>query len=102
MRPHFEIVGWKTPGGDPAAISPQPTPQIAARRQRATTPTPSTPTPSTPTPATTPPAQPRQPKQPVNLSEYTKAVMGDVKPVTTEEFLNDSLDGLPWDQQNQK
>jgi hypothetical protein len=103
MRPHFEIVDWKVPGGDPAAISPKPTPQIAAPTPTPT-PTPApTPTPtSTATPATTPPAQPRQPKQPVNLSEYTKAVMGDVKPVTTEEFLNDSLDGLPWDQQNQK
>jgi hypothetical protein len=94
-RPHFEIISWKTPGGDPAAIPPKPTPQIAAP---APTPTPTPPA----TPATTPPAQPRQPKQPVNLSEYTKAVMGDVKPVTTEEFLDDSLDALPWDQPNQK
>jgi hypothetical protein len=27
------------------------------------------------------------------------AVMGDVKPPTTEELLNDSLDDLPWDKQ---
>jgi hypothetical protein len=103
MRPHFEFVGWKTPGGDDGNTAlPKPvTPQLAGPAT-ATTPTPSTPTPSTPPPATTPPAQPRQPKQPINLSEYTKAVMDDVEPVTTEEFLNDSLDGLPWDQQNQK
>jgi hypothetical protein len=103
MRPHFEIAGWKTPGGDDGntALSKSATPQLSGP---APAPTPATPTPASPPTATSssPPAQPRQPKQPVNLSEYTKAVMGDVKPVTTEEFLNDSLDGLPWDQQDQK
>ena len=101
MRPHFEIIGWKTPGGDPAAIPPKPTLQIAgpvATSTPTTSTRPATPAPSTPTAPPTKPAQPRQPKPPVNLSDYTMAVMGEVKPVTTEEFLNDSLDGLPWDQ----
>ena len=36
-------------------------------------------------------------KTPVKASDYTLAVMGEVKPVTTGELLNDSLDDLPWD-----
>jgi hypothetical protein len=84
MRPHFEVIDWKTPGGGDTttvAASP-PTQQIAA------------PAPAAPAPS----AQLRQPKQPIPLSEYTRAVMGDVKKPTTEELLNDSLVDLPWDE----
>ena len=79
------------------AIPPKPTPQIAAPAPTSA-PTPTSGYPTRNPPATPPPAQPRQPKQPVNLPDYTMAVMGEVKPVTTEEFLNDLLDGLAWDQ----
>jgi hypothetical protein len=89
MRPHFEIVGWKTPGEDTSATQTTPTPQISG-------PTVAPPPTSTPAgSATTSPAQPRKPKQPVNLSDYTLAAMGDVKPATSEELFNDTLDALP-------
>jgi hypothetical protein len=88
MRPHFEVIDWKTPGGDTTTVAANPTPQIAAPVAPAPSPTQQTPAP-----------QPRQPKRPITLSDYTRAVMGDVKPPTTEELLNDSLDDLPWDKQ---
>ena len=95
-RPHFEIVGWKTPGEEGKAIPAQPATQQLTGPVAAPAPAgPSTPTAS---PVTSPPTQPRPPKRPVKLSEYTTAVMGDVKPLTSEEVLNDSLDDLPWDQ----
>jgi hypothetical protein len=100
MRPHFEIVGWKTPG-EPDAVPEQRTPKLLGPTA-APTPTPAAPVPAaqtlppkaTPTPpakSALPPAQPRQPKQPVNLSDYTLAVMGDVAPVTSAEELNDKI-----------
>jgi hypothetical protein len=88
MRPHFEVIDWKIPGGDTTTIAPNPTPQISGPV--------SAPNPTTQT-AAAPAAQPRQPKPPITLGDYTRAVMGDVKPVTTAEILNDSLDDLPWD-----
>jgi hypothetical protein len=83
MRPHFQVIDWKAPPGEdgkavPAQAAP---PQLSA-------PAPS----SAPTPKA-------RPKSPVPLSDYTLAVMGSPKPVTTEELLNDSLDDLPWDNQ---
>jgi hypothetical protein len=87
-RPHFEIIDWKTPGGEAESVpAPSPTPQLTAP---AAAPTP------TPTTASSG-AKPRQAKPPVQLSEYTLAVMSDVKKPTTEELLNDSLDDLLWD-----
>jgi hypothetical protein len=88
MRPHFEPVDWKIPGGDTTTIAANPTPQISGPV--------SAPNPTTQT-AAAPAAQPRQPKPPITLGDYTRTVMGDVKPVTTAEILNDSLDDLPWD-----
>jgi hypothetical protein len=90
MRPHFEIIDWKTPGGDTTTVAANPTPQISGPV--------SAPNPTTQTPAA-PAAQPRQPKPPITLSNSMLAVMGDVKPPTTEELLNDSLDDLPWDKE---
>jgi hypothetical protein len=98
LRPHLEIVSWKTPGGETPtpAIPSRPTPQIPGPTSAPTsaptsTPAP-TPTPTTPvSPATSSLAQPREPKQPVNLADYTLAVMGDVKPVTPSEELNDEI-----------
>ena len=92
MRPHFELVGWKTPG---AAVA-----RLYQRRRRRSSlvrldrqprhhqqPHAAATAPYRP-PATKPPSA----KRPVNFTDYTLAVMGDVKPVTTEEFLNDWLD----------
>jgi hypothetical protein len=118
LRPHFEIVDWKTPGGIrdrafPSAATPQ-LPRPAPMSE----PTAPTRTPSTQTPPTqTPPAAERAPKphpipapatkspiakQPVKLSNDTLAAMGNVKPPTTEEILDDSLDDLPWDSDPQQ
>jgi hypothetical protein len=96
-RPHFEILDWKTPGGeDSTALPNKPAPQLppaaAAAPTTATsaTSTASTSTPTTPTP-TPPSAQPRQGKPTINLTEETVAAMGTPKPVTTDELLNDSI-----------
>jgi hypothetical protein len=86
-RPHFEIIGWKTPGGDGAKAIPAqpPTPQLPGPA-------------AAPSPMPTPPAalatasvQTRQPKPPVNLAANTVAAMGDVKPVSSSEVLNDEI-----------
>ena len=53
------------------------------------------PTPETPASEASKPAPKAKPKKPVVLSDYTLAVMGDVKKPTTEELINDSLDELP-------
>lgn len=99
MRPHFEIVDWKTPGspGDsgeaalPKPSAPQLTGPLAAR-----TPGPKVAAASA-TPGTATP-QPRPGKPPIRFSgASTVAGMSDVKPVTTEELLNNSLEDVPWD-----
>jgi len=82
MRPHLEIIDWKTLGGDGNAIPPQaPTPQLTNSS-------------ATPAPGT----QAAKSKKPIPLSDYTLATMGDVKPVSTAEFINDSLDDLSWNE----
>jgi hypothetical protein len=108
MRPHFEIIDWKTPGA-PSAVSEQLPPQLPSPSNApadSVTPEPAvdpTPLAPAPAPAPAPPAaaqpQPRKTKRPIAVSEYTAAVMGSPKPITTAELLNDSLDDLPWDQQ---
>jgi hypothetical protein len=99
-RPHFEIVEWKTPGGE-AAIPSKPAPQLtagpAAPSTASTTPPAATAKTPRPHPMQAPTTKPTSPKTPVKLSEYTLGVMGTPKPVTTAEQLNDSLDDLPWD-----
>lgn len=95
MRPHLEILDWKILGGNGNAIPPQaPTPQLSGPSTPA--PAPKNLTSEAPKPALT---QQAKPKKPVPLSDYTLAVMGDVKPVTTAELLNDLLGNLPWDDQ---
>jgi hypothetical protein len=95
MRPHFDIIDWKTPGGGDgnAVPPPAPTPQFTGSVETPTAPA------ATPAPTSEPTPQPRQPKRPIPLSDYTLAVMSEPKPVTSEEALNDSLEGLPWDNQ---
>jgi hypothetical protein len=94
LRPHFEICGWKVPGE--AALAQPATPQLTGPAA-ATTPTPIA-TPATPaapssSAATVPPTQPRPAKPPVTLSADTLTAIGDVKPVSVSEELNDEL---PW------
>jgi hypothetical protein len=96
MRPHFDIIDWKTPGGvdDGKALPAQPpTPQLPGPAA-APAPMPAAPTSTSSATTPTPPAaQPRQVKPPVNLPGYTLAAMGDVKPVPPSEELNDKI---PW------
>jgi hypothetical protein len=85
-RPDFQIVTYKSPGGDTKAVPTKPpTPQLTgpATVAAAVTPTPATPAPSQ-----------AKPKPAVNLAASdTLNSMGDVTPVTTEELLDDQL---PW------
>jgi hypothetical protein len=82
-HPHFEIIptGWKIPGGDTETVPKQPTPQL--------------PSPVAKTPPTDDTIEPRarRPKPTVKLTDDTLNAMGDVKPATTGEILNDEL---PW------
>lgn len=88
-RPFFEIVGWKTPGGDREAIPAKPaTPQLSGPAV--------TPTKAPPAPAAAPsqPASAPKPKPAVKLASETLAVMGEMKPPTMGENMND--DEVPW------
>jgi hypothetical protein len=90
-RPHFEIIGWKTPGDDGKAIpAAQPTPQLPGP---ATAPTsaPVTTTPAATVTSTSPP--PRQSKPPVTINTETLNAVGEMKPVTAGEILKDEI---PW------
>jgi hypothetical protein len=97
-RPHFEIVGWKTPGDDARAIPAKPVaPQLSGPVAAATE---APLAPATEALAATPAAarsatQPYQTKSrpPVQLTGETLAAMGDVKPMTTGEILQDEI---PW------
>jgi hypothetical protein len=94
-RPRFEIIGWKTPGDDTKVGLIKPTtPQLSGPAAAAENPP--APASAAATSAPTPvsgPTRPRQAKPPVNLSTETLAAMGDIKPVTTAEVLDD---GIPW------
>jgi hypothetical protein len=78
-RPHFEIIGWKTPPGeDNKAVSPKPdTPQLSG------------PTVATPEKSASSPATNSQQK----TAEQTLAAMSDVKPLTIGEIVDDEI---PW------
>jgi hypothetical protein len=79
-RPHFEIVDWKTPGGGPKAVPVQPaTPQLSGPAE------------ATPAPANKPSRPVAKPA--VKLASETLNAMGNVKPATTGEVLNDEI---PW------
>ncbi|PSO25113.1 hypothetical protein [Bradyrhizobium sp. MOS002] len=95
-RPHLEIIGWRTLGRDPAAVPTRP-------------PAPQLPSPSIgdALPSSTPasagnrvlPTQPEQqnnarqakPKPSIDIAGETLATLGDVKPVTTAEILDDEI-----------
>jgi hypothetical protein len=96
-QPHFEIVGWRTPGDDTKAVPIKPvTPQLSGpvAAPAETLPAPAAASPSALAPINGP-TQPHQakPKPLVNLTAETLATMGDVKPVTASEILDDEL---PW------
>jgi hypothetical protein len=94
-RPHYQIVGWNTPGDDARAIPVKPTPpQLSAPTVAAETPLAPAAAAAAAAPApTTVAGQPRQatPKPPVKLTGETLATMGDVKPVTLSEVLDDEI-----------
>lgn len=81
-RPHFGIIEWKSPGGSDRTVPPpSPTPRIAGPANQ-------------PAPARAATATPYQAKPKPQLGEVagsTLAAMGDVKPVTTAEILDDDL-----------
>src|SRR5262249_24469516 len=114
-RPYFDIIGWKAPGDGGQTLPASSTPQLSG--PAAAQPTPSalqaSSAPSAspvndprPHPIPAPETKSASARRPVTLSTYTKAVMTgtppipgmtDVKPPTTEELLDDSLEDLPWD-----
>ena len=80
-RPHFEIVGWKTSGGDDGGGQdlPKPaTPQLTGPAA----------------PAKTASTYQPKPKPPIDLSVETLETMSDVKNPTTSEVMGD--DSVPW------
>jgi hypothetical protein len=93
LRPHLEIVGWKTPGDGGNAIPAQPPTPRLTPPTAASSPTPTPPAPISAPAATfsSPTVQPRRAKPPVQLSEHTLSVMGDVKPLSLSEELNDEI-----------
>ena len=94
-RPHFEIVGWKTPGENQSAIAAPPAaPQLSSPAaakssvsEPATKTKPETIT-SGPIDKPEPAKQVAKPKRQVSA---TLAQMGDVKPATTTEIIGDNL-----------
>jgi hypothetical protein len=82
-RPDFQIVSWHLPGGDEGLLSTHPTaPQLTGPAEAQ---------PAQPSaPKTDPISSGPLPKPPVNA---TLGGMGDVKPVTSAEVLDDSI---PW------
>lgn len=96
-RPYYNIIGWKTPGGDePKAVpAKSPTPQLpssAAAETLPTTPMAPAAASSTPTTNSVEPYQ-AKPKPPVRLASETLNAMGEVKPATMGEITNDEV---PW------
>ncbi len=101
-RPHFEIIGWYTPGGSGDALAPPTAPQLpgpaAADVPPATTETSQTqpskrkydPISSGPQPQPQQETHPIKPKPPVNAA---LDAMDDVKPATSAEILDDDI---PW------
>jgi hypothetical protein len=91
-RPHFQIIAWKTPGEDASAIPAQPpAPQLTGPTTAETPPAPPTHPSDKPDPISTGSAQPQRqakPKPPVNA---TVSAMGDVKPATSAEILDDQI-----------
>jgi hypothetical protein len=106
VRPHFEIIGWRTPGEDANAIPVQPAaPQLSGPAAAETPPAPTTALPAqsniTSGRVESGPVQPQakpqprhaKPKPPVNVISATLTAMGDVKPVSSNEVLDDDI---PW------
>jgi hypothetical protein len=99
-RPVLDVVSWKVCGGNKSMLANPVMPQLsgpAAASGETASPAASPATSASPPPvASTPtnnPAQSHQakPKPPVNLAAETLNVMGDVKPVTMAEIMDDEL-----------
>jgi hypothetical protein len=95
-RPDFEILGWRQLGGDGGDTLAKPQTPLLTGPAAAEIPAAAAPvvvaTPASAT-VTAAPAQQATPKPPVNLTNETLAVMGDVKPATTAEILNTNCRG---------
>jgi hypothetical protein len=92
-RPHFDVAGWKTPGDDAKAVPAKQTPQLTGPTAATASASEATSVAPAAAPPTAPSTPPRQPKPSIALGTETLATMGDVKPATTSEILNDEL---PW------
>lgn len=100
-RPHFEIVRYCTPGDEGNAVPAGPSaPQLSGPVAAEKTPAPTTT--SAPSGILNGPEQPARhqhqanshqtkPKPPIDVSSETIAIMGDVKPVTMGEILDDKI-----------
>jgi hypothetical protein len=84
LRPHFEIVSWKTPGDDNGALAAKPAPQLTG---------PVTAPASATAAVVKTPTQAKSKKSAAKLSAETLASMGDVKPATSGEIFDDEI---PW------
>jgi hypothetical protein len=87
-RPHFEIVGWKTPGDDSNAVPVKPMPPQISGPVIAPVETPPVPAPEASSAAH---LRQAKPKTPVNLTTETLAAMGQVKPLTSNEIFDDEI-----------
>jgi hypothetical protein len=96
QRPHFEIIDYFAPGDGNQVPAPTPPPQLTGPTAAQA---PAAPVPPEPAqPSTSSPRSHVNPKPTISLGDRsTLAAMQPVKPITTEELLNDSLDDLPWD-----
>ena len=95
-RPHFEIVGWKTPGENVGAITAPPTaPQLPS--PAAAEPAPKPGPENKPDPISSGPIEKPEPAKPAPKAKAKVAVnttlnkMGDVKPPTSREILDDDI-----------
>jgi hypothetical protein len=89
-RPHFQIIDWRTPADGQQAIPPAPaTPQLMGPPSTPTTPQ-AAPAATTASAETKPKPEPKPETKPATA---TLEKMGTVKPVSTEEYIQDSI---PW------
>ncbi len=89
MRPHFEIINWRTPGGGDGdnALPNQPAPQLSG--PVATPPAAASTSTSISTAAVQPQAKSGKPT--IDLVNGTLNAMGEPKPVRSSEFYDDEI-----------
>jgi hypothetical protein len=93
-RPILDIINWKIPGSDAQAVPAKPvTPQLSGPAVASVEASSTAATAPTPPSSASNPAQPYQPRSwpPVNLAGDTLNRMGEVKPVTMSEIVDDEV-----------